>query len=142
MTLTEFHTYQEQTFDSYIATVIRNESKNAKKEIFRRGEHEIELSQLISNELAQISACDQYDLESMSFSVDGNTIIIHDMLLGQAIASLPPQQREIILLAYFLGKSDPQIASFQLLREDAIFKRRHATLRRLKKLLEDLTYEV
>ena len=41
MTLSEFHTYQEQTFDSYVKTVIANEAKNAKKEIARRSEREV-----------------------------------------------------------------------------------------------------
>ncbi len=141
MTLDQFYTYQEQTFDSYVAIVIRNESKDAKKELSRRAKREISLSQLMKDELAQISAADEYNLESMTFFVDGDTVTIRDMLLGQALASLPPQRREVILLSYFLNKNDPQIAAILNLGKDAVFFRRNSTLQRLKEILEDMGYE-
>lgn len=141
MTLEQFYTYQEQTFDSYVAVVIKNESRNAKKEIARRAKHEISLSQLMNDEVAQIAAADDYDLESMTFSVAGDTVTIHDILLGQALASLTPQRREVILLSYFLKKNDPQIAAILNLGKDAVFFRRNSTLQRLKEILEDLNYE-
>lgn len=140
MTLAEFRTYQEQTFDAYVLAVIKNEAINAKIEIARRAEHEIGLSQLMRDELAQIAAEDDYSLDSMTFKVNGNTVIVHDMLLGQAIASLPPQRREVILLSYFLDKKDPQIAALLHLGEDAVFFRRNSALERLRKILEGLNY--
>ena len=141
MTLEQFHTYQEQTFDSYIATVIKNESKDAKKEISRRAEREINLSQLTNDELAQIAIEDQYNLEGTTFFVDGVSITIQDMLLGQAIASLPPQRREVILLSYFMNKKDPEIAEHLNLGEDAVFFRRSSTIQLLKKILDGMNYE-
>lgn len=141
MTLEQFYTYQEQTFDSYVAAVIKNESKDAKKELARRADRVITMSQLMKDELAQIAAEDKYDLDGMTFNVDGDTVIVRDMLLGQAIASLPPQRREVILLSYFLGKNDPQIAALLHLGKDAVFFRRNSTLERLRKILEDLNYE-
>ena len=50
MTLEQFHTYQEQTFDSFLSKLVKNESKNAKKEISRRAEREISMSQLMQGE--------------------------------------------------------------------------------------------
>lgn len=38
MTQVEFQRYQEQTFDSYVKRLIRNEGRNAKKELARRAE--------------------------------------------------------------------------------------------------------
>lgn len=141
MTLSEFHTYQEQTFDSYVKTVIANEAKNAKKEIARRSEHEVSISQLVESELAKIVSEDKYTLESMTFSVDGDTITVNDVLLGHAIAALPPLRREVILLSYFLDKKDQQIAALMHLDANVVSKRRYATLKRLKELLEALDYE-
>lgn len=92
------------------------------------------------DELAQIAAEDDYSLDSMTFKVGGNTVIVHDMLLGQAIASLPPQRREVILLSYFLDKKDPQIAALLHLGVDAVFFRRNSALERLRKILEGLNY--
>lgn len=142
MTLSQFHTYKEQAFDSYISKVIKNEGKDAKKEIARRAQHEVALSQLLQSELAQIATSDKYEIDNMTFSViGGDTVIISDFLLGKAIAALPPQRREVILQSYFLNKNDVQIASLMHLETDTVNKRRHATLRRLKELLEALDYE-
>lgn len=46
MTLEQFYTYQEQTFDSFCKAVIRNESIDAFRELAHRREHEIEFSAL------------------------------------------------------------------------------------------------
>lgn len=52
MTQVEFQRYQEQTFDSYVKRLIRNEGRNAKKELARRAEREVNLS-MISPPLKQ-----------------------------------------------------------------------------------------
>ena len=141
MKLEDFYTYQEQTFDSFMATVIKNEGKDAKKEIARRADHEISVSQLMERELAQIAAADTYDLDKMTFYVRNNAITVHDMLLGQAIAALPPYRREVILLAYFMNKNDPQIGELLSVTPNTIRYRRKTSLEKLKQILEMMDYE-
>lgn len=141
MTLEQFYTYQEQTFDSFLNRLVKNESKNAKKEIARRAEHEISMSQLLQDELSHIAISDVYDIERMTFYVKGNKITVNDILLGQAIASLPPNRRDVILLAYFMGKNDPQIGALLHLTPNTIRYRREKSLKRLKDILEALAYE-
>lgn len=141
MTLDQFYTYQEQTFDSFMGKLIKNEGKDARKEIARRAEHEISISQLVENEVARIAVADTYDFDKMTFYVDDDAITVNDILLGQAIASLPPNRREVILLSYFLGKNDPQIGALLHLTPNAIRYRRLTTLERLKKMLEALGRE-
>ena len=141
MKLEAFYTYQEQTFDSFMATVIKNEGKDAKKEIARRADHEISVSQLMERELAQIAAADTYDLDKMTFYVRNNAITVHDMLLGQAIAALPPYRREVILLAYFMNKNDPQIGELLNVTPNTIRYRRKTSLEKLKRILEMMDYE-
>ena len=141
MTLEQFHTYQEQTFDSFLSKLVKNESKNAKKEISRRAEREISMSQLMQGELTRISISDEYSLEKMTFYVSGNEVTVNDILLGQAIAALPPNRRDVILLSYFLNKNDPQIGALLNLTPNAIRYRREKTLQRWKEILEALTHE-
>ena len=141
MKLEAFYTYQEQTFDSFMAKVIKNEGKDAKKEIARRADHEISVSQLMERELAQIAAADTYDLDKMTFYVRNNAITVHDMLLGQAIAALPPYRREVILLAYFMNKNDPQIGELLSVTPNTIRYRRKTSLEKLKQILEMMDYE-
>lgn len=141
MTLEQFHTFQEQTFDSFITHLVTNEGKNARKEIARRAEKEIAMSQLMNSELARLAVTDTYNVEGMTFSINDEIVIVKDMLLGQAIASLPPMRRKVILLSYFLGKNDPQIAKLLKLTPNAIRYRRQTTLQRLKEILEVLADE-
>lgn len=141
MKLEDFYTYQEQTFDSFMGKVIKNEGKDAKKEIARRADHEISISQLMERELAQIAAADTYDFGKMTFYVRNNAITVHDMLLGQAIAALPPYRREVILLAYFMNKNDPQIGELLNVTPNTIRYRRKTSLEKLKRILEMMDYE-
>lgn len=141
MTLEQFHTYQEQTFDSFITHLVTNEGKNARKEIARRAENEVAMSQLLDSELARLAVSDTYNIEEMTFSVNDEIVSVKDMLLGQAIASLPPMRREVILLSYFLGKNDPQIAKLLNLTPNTIRYRRQTTLQRLKEIMEALADE-
>lgn len=85
MTLEQFYTYQEQTFDSFIGKLIKNEGKDARKEIARRAEHEIPISQLLESETAHIAVTDTYNVERMTFYVRDDIVTVNDFLLGQAI---------------------------------------------------------
>jgi len=136
MTLQQFYTYQEQTFDSYMGRLITNEGKDARRAISRRAKKEIAISQLSEREIANLAAPDTYEIGEMTFKVRADTVTVKDVLLGQAIAALPPARREVILLSYFLEKNDPQIGTLLNLTPNAIRYRRQTTLRLLKEILE------
>lgn len=140
MTLQEFYSYQEQTFDSYAKTIIRNEAKNVENEYARRGRKETQLSALTPNELEQLSYEDTYDLDSMVFQINGYSIKVNDPYLGQALYSLTPQRRDIILRCYFLGQTDPQIGVHMNLSPSKVNYRRNAALKILRSMLEGLDY--
>lgn len=141
MTIEQFHTYQEQTFDSFIITLIKNETKDALKELARRTEREISMSQLLTSELARIAVTDNYNVGQMTFTAGDETFTIKDAFLGMAIASLPPKLREILLLSYFVGKNDPQIAALLNLTPRTIRYRKRKTLQKLKEMMEALENE-
>ena len=46
MTTEAFRTYQEQTFDSFCKSVIRNESTDARRELAAKAEREVPLSSI------------------------------------------------------------------------------------------------
>lgn len=140
MTLEQFYTYQEQIFDSFIKKVIANEGKDARKEIARHAEHEISMTQLTEKEIAGLAIMDSYDFDKVTFHIKDDTVTINDILLGQAIAALPPRRREVILLSYFMGKNDPQIGELLNLHPNTIRYRRQTTLEKLKQILEGLEH--
>lgn len=140
MTLEQFYTYQEQTFDSFCKTVIRNESIDAFRELAHRREHEIEFSALSPKELAALQAEDPYSSYKKSFRVHGYVVEVCDRSLGEILEYIPSSQRDIVLLSYFLDYPDMEISKLLKMSKSTVQYRRKATLRRLKQLLEDLDH--
>lgn len=141
MTMQEFIEYQEKNLIVYCKAVIRNEGKDARKEIVSRSIREINLSMLAPAEQERTASHDTYNLDRMTFLVCGVPVEVCDPLLCQALSSLTPYRRNIILLSYFMEQSDPQIGA--ALRRDSttVNYQRKRTLRRLKEVLEALGYE-
>ena len=140
MTLEQFYTYQEQTFDSFCKAVIRNESIDTFRELAHRREHEIEFSALSPKELASLQADDTYDSYKKSFRVHGYVVEVRDRSLGEILEYIPSAQRDIVLLSYFLDYSDYEISKLLNMNKNTVQYRRKATLRRLRQLLEDLEH--
>ena len=78
MTLQEFYTLQEETFDSFCKTLIRNESINAHKEYAFRAQTETPLQDLSSNEQQQLAHEDTYDALATHFIVRGENVYVLD----------------------------------------------------------------
>ena len=74
----------------------------------RKRDREISLEMLSEQELEQIAALtayDEYALDEYVFSVLGNEIKITDEVIAAALNALPEDKRNIILLFYFLEQS-------------------------------------
>ena len=133
---TRYEQYNESTFEAYCKASIGNATLKGRMEKTRRAAREVSLSLLTDAELCKLyveSSEPSYPAqEYISFTVSGIVIPIHDPELGQALSFLPPKLRNVLLLAYFLNMSDPQIAT-QLHISKSAAQRRHITaLQRLK----------
>lgn len=84
---------------------------------------------------------DLYCPEAITFWVQGICVQITDWALGQALRSLTPQRRDVILLAYFLEQSDSEIGKLLNMSSRTVCYRRTVALERLKQMLEALEYE-
>ncbi|HCX92216.1 MAG TPA: RNA polymerase subunit sigma-70 [Lachnospiraceae bacterium] len=138
MTLDAFHTYTEQTFDSFSKTTIRNESIDAFRELACRLNHEIPLSALPGDVLLALSSEDEYNKYSRLFSVQGQDVEVRDSTLGAVLGFIPAIQRDIVLLSYYLNYSDQEIAALLNMRKATVQYRRAVTLKRLRTLLEEM----
>lgn len=67
----------------------------------------------------------------------GFEVAVADELLGEALKSLPQDRLEIILLSYFLGMTDPEIAGRLNLVLRTVAYRRTSSLQDLKKFMEE-----
>ena len=141
MTMQQFHNYKEQQFDAFCKAIIRNESADAHRALSKRFAKEISVENMIFAELSSLQISDEYHPDATSFWVQGRRVIVSDWALGQALRSLPPYRRDVILLSYFMECSDSQIGKLLKMDTRTVCSRRNAALERLRSLLEDLTDE-
>lgn len=102
-------THKQHTFDSYCKRVLKNEAANGHREINRKANMEVSMSALPEEALEQLAVYDCYPWEYTSFSVDGETVIIKDDRLAEALEKLPEDARNIILMYWLLGMTDSEI---------------------------------
>lgn len=135
MKLTEFYAYTEQTFDPFRKRVIRNERTDALRELTHKSKRETVFSALTPVERARLSTVDQIPEEPVEFHICGHTVTVTDDTLGQALSGLPVRLRDVALLYYFAGMSDPQIGQLLRLKPDTVQHRRAASRTKLRKSL-------
>ena len=141
MTQEEFQTYLEETFDSFCKTVIRNAARNEHRRIAHWAKYEVQMSAVPFDEIKMISCEDKYFPYCKTFFVLGKAVNVYDPDLGESLNYIIPQWRDVILLFYFLGYSDEQIAKMLRMSFRTVNYRRQAALKDLKKRLEELDRE-
>ena len=119
-------------FDSFCRKVLREESRNYKKQLVRRAEKEINFSELSETELSQRYVMDEYPSDSTFFDVLNYCVAVKDERLADALAALPSKKRDVILLSYFLDMSDTKIAEKLKVVGSTIHRRRTSSLKELK----------
>ena len=120
------------TFDAFCKKVLRNEARDYLDEIVRKRSREISLSELPAEAMAQFAAYDRYFAEDSAFDILGCTVYVDNPELAQAIAALPNDKQEVILLFYFLEMSDYEIARRLNMIRRSVTYRRTSTLKLLK----------
>lgn len=123
-------------FDSICRKVLRDESRNYKKQLARRAEKETNLSELSEAELGQLYAMDEYPSDSTYFDVLEYRVGVKDERLAEALAALPSKKRDVILLSYFLDMNDTEITEKLKVVGATIHYRRTSSLKELKLRLE------
>ena len=111
---------------------MRNEARDYLDEIVRKRSREISLSELPAEAMAQFAAYDRYFAEDSAFDILGCTVYVDNPELAQAIAALPKDKQEVILLFYFLEMSDYEIARRLNMIRRSVTYRRTSTLKLLK----------
>ena len=134
----EPHSHEEHirhTFDAFCKKVLRNEARDYLDELARQRNREISFSDLPVEVMEQLSVCDDYFADDRTFDVLGNTVQIASDELAEAIAALPKQKRDIILLSYFLNMPDSEIDKALNMVRSSVAYRRSATLKLLRELM-------
>jgi len=128
---------KQHAFDSFCKTVLRNDVRDYYDQVKRSRGKEISFSELSTHELDQLYTTDKYFATEQTFDVLGRNIIVYDETIASALRTLPEQNRDIILLYYFLELSDGEIGrKLSMIRSTVQYKRASA-LQQLKKIMEE-----
>ena len=123
-------------FDAFCKKVLRCEARTIYRQIARLADYEISLTEFYEDGANLFSFEDEYDLGNQQFSVLGFDIAIKNDLLAEALRLLPEQRRDIILLYYFLGLNDREIAELLNVLHRTISYKRTSSLKKLRKIME------
>ncbi|WP_434509563.1 RNA polymerase sigma factor [Desulfitobacterium sp. AusDCA] len=93
-------------------------------------------SELPPQELDQLYVMDEYSAVSHHFSVLEYDVPVRDDLITAALAALPEQKRDIILLSYFLDMTDQEVGETLNMVRRTVQYQRTSSLKQLKELLE------
>lgn len=135
MTPDRHEEHKQHTFDSFCKKVLKCEAYNGYREISRRQKYEISFSELPEEAMEQLAVYDRYPWEYNSFTVYGNVILIENDRLADALDKLPPENREILLMYWFLDMADREIAEYLHLARKTVNNRRLKSYRLLKELM-------
>ena len=135
MTPQRHEEHKQHTFDSFVKKVLRNELLDYLDETARRGKREISFSALPVETMEQLSVYDRYFTEDRTFFVLDFSVYIDNEELADAVAALPKEKRDTILLAFFLRMSDYEIARQLGVLRRTVTYRRTSTLKLLKKMM-------
>lgn len=123
------------TFQKFCKSVLHNEACNAHEEIRRRRVREVTFSDLALYEERQLYTVDKYfqDEEAEpSYQMAGKEIT--PKLLLEAIRALPEERRKIVLLYYFEGLTDIEIAKQLNISRSTVQYRRTSSFEQLKNI--------
>ena len=120
-------------FDSFCRKVLREEGRDYIKEMTRRSDKEVNLSE---EQLSQLYTTDVYPSDFAHFEVQGYSVCVSDNRLAAALSTLTDEKRDIILLSYFLDMTDKEIADKLNMVQRTVQRRRIHSLTEMKNRLE------
>ena len=126
----------EKQFHNYCLTVLKHEASDIRDEYVRQKEKETFLEDLTVNELLELSVLDELEKPTV-FAVGEDFVFVQNEELAEALKQLTERKRELILLYFFLDKTDQEIAAlYRMLRRTVTYQRK-SSLKQLKQDLEE-----
>jgi RNA polymerase sigma factor (sigma-70 family) len=135
LTVSQKKTVRHQ-FDSFCRKVLREEARDYIREISRLAEHEVSFSELSEEEMERLSVLDEYPSEQNHFDVIGYHVVVEDDRLADALSALPAEQREVVLLSYFLDMNDREIAERLKVVQRTVQYRRTSSIEKMRERME------
>jgi len=131
-----FEKHIGHVFDSYCKKCIKRNLLDLQRKEKRQSEREISFSDMSAHELLKLSVIDKYFKDEYIFEILGESIGVSDIDLAEALTALPADKREIILMSFFFGMTDKEIAGKLNMARRTVAYKRTSSLQELKKTLE------
>ena len=136
MTEIELQEYHVHAFDAFCKRVIRNAAVDAFRKTKRKQKVEMDIDDPMIAYIHSIQTHDTYTLYSRTYYVKEQPIVVRDKNLGEALQYIIPQKRAVILLSYFAGYNDTEVANILGVSPTSIARRKKSALLHLRELLE------
>ena len=130
--------YKQCAFQKFCNTVLHNEACDTHRELRRHKAKEVTFSDMTLDEARQLHTFDEYfkrEAAETVFEKAGKKIT--PKLLLEAIRTLPEEKRKAVLLYYFEGMNDTEIAKLFNTSRSTIQYRRTSSFELLRKYLEE-----
>ena len=143
----EYKLHIECAFDAFSKTTMRFEARTCRRAIVQKQQREIsfnhlaeeryfEASDLINSFIVQPT----HELQT-HFYVRGYTVAVENERLALALMKLPEQKRNLILLLFFVGFKEKEIAKMYGLKGHTINYHKNRSLKLLRQEMERIEYE-
>ena len=123
-------------FNGFCKRTLKNEAINAHRDTKKQQLYETSFSNLSSKEESMLYTYDTYfagAADEKTFCVAGKEITVK--LLSDSLASLSEEKRDAILLYYFLGMNDAEIAKIRNVSRSTVQYRRKRAFELLRIIL-------
>ena len=134
-----YERFNAMTFEAYCKISIDRAVNRGRRQKNRKKQQEISMTDLSDDAIAvPFEEMEQRVVDQQKptmFCVGDSSIPVHDEELAQALLSLTPQRRSILLLAYFLEETDERIARSLKLSRSAVQRGRASALELMREML-------
>lgn len=147
MTCTEeYREHIEYTFHAFCKVVIRNATINAARTRSRKHKREISLEYLTEEKYHPLGTNDKYfqapePNEEYIVHLCGDTVILNNGLLVQALSRLPVEEQEMLYLSFYRRISQEKIGKLYGRSRSATGRHIRKSIQRLYEEMEGMAHE-
>lgn len=123
-------------FQAYCYKILRGEAVDYYRYVNYLQKHEKSIESLSSDESGELYVSDEYRSDDHLFKVLEYDIGIKSDLLAEVLHLLSQKKRDVILLSFFLGMSDTEIARIMRVVNSTIHEHKKKALKLMKSELE------
>lgn len=134
--MSDFEQFHVNNFDQFCKTLLKNEAKNAWRAINKQRDREITAGTAEDMAWLLPSEDDTYSTYHKVFYVKDIEITVTKEFVGEALQYILPSLRNVLLLSFFGGYNDTQIAKILKISNPTVAYRGRKAMERLKEEME------